>query len=123
MNHISAKINPEIIKQSKARTAIERIERASKSDVLTKGVATAVAASTIIQTGKGVITVLARHPFVMFGLGIGAGYFAHKHRRKIISIANRTAKHSKDFVLHQKENLKDILADTQEDTENTAASK
>jgi hypothetical protein len=123
MNHISAKINPEIIKQSKARMAIERIERSSKSDVLAKGVATALAASTIIQTGKGVISVLARHPFVMFGLGIGAGYFAHKHRRKIISIANQTAKQSKDFILHQKKNLKDILADTQEDREDTDASK
>lgn len=123
MNHISAKINPEIIKQSKARMAKEGIDRSSKSDVLAKGVATAVAASTIIKTGKGVFSVLARHPFVMFGLGIGAGYFAHKHRRKIISIANRTAKQSRDFVLHQKETLKDILADTQEDTEGKDASK
>ena len=97
--------------------AIERIENSSKSDVLAKGVATAVVASTVIQTGKGIINVLARHPFIMLGLGIGAGYFAHKHRRKIISIANRTANQSKDFVLRQKENLKDIFADTQEDSD------
>jgi hypothetical protein len=61
MNHISGKNNPEIIKHGKARMAIEGIESLSKSDVLTKGVGTAVATSSaIIQTGKGVISVLAK---------------------------------------------------------------
>ena len=95
----------------------------SKGDVIVKGVATAVAASTIIQTGKAVMTILARHPLVMFGLGIAGGYLAHKYRKEIISITSKTAEQSKDFVLRQKENLKDLLAETQEDTEEKDASK
>jgi hypothetical protein len=115
MNHISAKTNPEIIKQGKARMVIKGIESSSKSDLLAKGIATAVVASTIIQTGEGIVSVLAKDSFVISSLDIGVGYFAHKHRRKIISIANRTAKQSKDFALRQKENLEVILADSQED--------
>jgi len=62
-----------------------------------------VAATTIVQTGKGVMTTLARHPLVMFSLGIAAGYLAHKYRKEIISITSKTAEQSKDFVLRQKE--------------------
>ncbi len=86
-------------------------------EVVAKGVATGVAATTIIQTGKGVVTTLAKHPLVMFSLGIAAGYLAHKYRKEIISISSKTAEQSKDFVLRQKENLRDIIAEAMEDTE------
>ena len=80
-------------------------------------------ASTIIQTGKGVMTTLARHPLILLGLGITAGYLTHKYRKEIISITSKTAEQSKDFVLRQKENLKDLLAETQEDKEDADISK
>ncbi|MDD2660295.1 MAG: hypothetical protein PHY54_11565 [Methylococcales bacterium] len=89
----------------------------SKGEMIVKGVATAVAASTVIQTGKGVISTLAKHPFVMLSLGIAAGYMTHKYRKEIISITSKTAGQSKDFVLRQKENLRSMLAETQEDPE------
>jgi hypothetical protein len=95
----------------------------SKGELVVKGVATAVAASTIIQTGKGVMTTLAKHPIVMLSLGIAAGYLAHKYRKEIISITSKTAGQSKDFVLRQKENLKDLIAEAQEDTAEESASK
>jgi hypothetical protein len=95
----------------------------SKVEVIAKGVTTAVAATTIVQTGKGVMSSLAKHPLVMFGLGIAAGYLAHKYRKEIISISSKTAEQGKDFVLRQKENLKDLLAEAQEDTEEEDASK
>ena len=95
----------------------------SKGEVIVKGVATAVAASTIIHAGKGVMTALTRHPLVMFSLGIAAGYLAHKYRKKIISITGKTAEQSKDFVLRQKENLKEFFAETPEDAEEEDASK
>lgn len=116
MNHTSAGTHSTPIEPGTGQMSMEG-GHSSKGDVIVKGVATAVAASTIIQTGKGVISTLARHPFVMFSLGIAAGYFAHKYRKQIISITNKTAEQSKDFVLRQKENLKDLLAETQEDAE------
>jgi hypothetical protein len=91
--------------------------------LIVKGVITAVAASTIIHAGKGVMTTLAKHPLVMFSLGIAAGFLAHKYRKKIISITDKTAEQSKNFVLRQKENLKDLLAEPQEDAEEKDASK
>jgi hypothetical protein len=118
MKHNSAKAHSTPIKPGKGQMTMEG-SNSSKTDVLVKGVATAVAASTIIQTGKGVMTTLARHPLVMFSLGIAAGYLVHKYRKEIISITSKTAEQSKDFVLRQKENLKDLLAETQEDKEET----
>ena len=99
------------------------VSNSSKGDMIIKGVATAVAASTIIQTGKGVMTTLAKHPLVMFSLGIAAGFLVHKYRKEIISITSKTAGQSKDFVLRQKENLKELLAETQENAEEKGVSK
>jgi hypothetical protein len=87
----------------------------SKGELVVKGVATALAAATIIETGKGVMSTLAKHPLVVFSLGITAGFLTHKYRKEIISITSKTAEQSKDFVLRQKEHLKDLLAEAQED--------
>ncbi len=93
----------------------------SKGDVMfngiVTGVGTTIAASTIIQTGKGVMATLSKHPLVMLGLGITAGYLTHKYRKEIISITSKTAEQSKDFILRQKEALKDLLAEDQANTE------
>ena len=48
---------------------------------------------------------------VLFGLGIAVGYTVHKYRKEIIKSANRAAEKSKDFVLQQRENLEDIVAE------------
>jgi hypothetical protein len=122
MNHISAGTHSTRIEPGKGQMTMEG-GHSSKGDLVVKGVATAVAASTIIQTGKGVMTTLAKHPIVMFSLGIAAGYLAHKYRKEIISITSKTAGQSKDFVLRQKENLKDLIAEAQEDTEEKDASQ
>jgi len=120
MKHKSEGTDSNSIDLGKAKMPMEG-SHSSKGEVVFKGVvtgvATAVAATTIIQTGKGVMTTLAKHPIVMFSLGIAAGYFAHKYRKQIISITSKTAEQSKDFVLRQQENLKDLLAETQEDAE------
>ena len=97
--------------------------QSSKGEMVVKGVATAVAASTIIQTGKGFMNTLAKHPLVVFGLGIAAGVLVHKYRKEIILITSKTAEQSKDFVLRQKENLRDLLAEAQEDSNGDRTSK
>ncbi len=122
MNHISAETHSTHIEPGKGYMAMDG-GQSSKIEVVAKGVATAVAATTIIQTGKGVMTTLARHPFVMFSIGIAAGYLAHKYRKEIISISSKTAEQSKDFVLRQKENLRDLIAEAMEDSEEKDVSK
>lgn len=97
--------------------------QSSKGEMVAKGVATAVAASTIIQTGKGFMNTLAKHPLVVFGLGIAAGVLVHKYRKEIILITSKTAEQSKDFVLRQKENLRDLLAEVQEGSNEDGTSK
>ena len=114
MNHISTGTHSAPIDPGKGQMAMDG-SHSSKVELVAKGVATAVAATTIVQTGKGVMTTLARHPLVMFSLGIAAGYLAHKYRKEIISITSKTAEQSKDFVLRQKENLRDLIAETMED--------
>ncbi len=126
MKHISVKTHSTTIKPDKGQMKMEG-NHSSKGDLMFKGVVTGVGttviASTIIQTGKGVMTTLARHPLILLGLGITAGYLTHKYRKEIISVTSKTAEHSKDFVLRQKENLKDLLAETREDAEETDTSK
>jgi hypothetical protein len=122
MNHTSTETHSPPIEPGKVQMALEG-SHSSKVEVVAKGVATAVAATTIVQTGKGVMSTLAKHPLVMFSLGIAAGYLAHKYRKEIISITSKTAEQSKDFVLRQKENLKDLLAETQEELVEEDASK
>ncbi|MEI6067044.1 MAG: hypothetical protein WCP96_06880 [Methylococcaceae bacterium] len=91
----------------------------SKDDVaftrVTTGVATAVATTTVIHTSKGVMATLVRHPLILFGLGIAAGYFTHKYRKEIMLIACKTAEQSKHFVLRQKENIQDLLEEFPEE--------
>lgn len=101
--------NPETIKAS-----AKSLEPASsKGELVVKGVATAVAASAIIQTGKGAVVTLTRHPLVLFGIGVAAGFFAHKYRKEIITLTSTTAEQSKEFILRQKDNIKEMLAESQ----------
>jgi hypothetical protein len=86
----------------------------STGELVVKGVTTALAAATIIETGKGVFTKLAKHPLIMFSMGIAAGFFVQKYRKEIISITSKTAEQSKDYVWRQKELLKDLLEETRD---------
>ncbi len=122
MNHISAGTHSAPIETSKGQMTIEG-SHSSKGDMLVNGIATAVAATTIIQTGKGVMATLAKHPLVMFGLGITAGFLVHKYRKEIISVTSKTAEQSKEFVLRQKENFRDLIAETREEVEENQVSK
>ena len=58
---------------------------------------------------------LAKHPVLVFGIGLAAGYLVYKYRKDIISSATKVVDSGKDFVLQQKENLEDIVAETKEE--------
>lgn len=72
------------------------------------------AMSTGAHTGKFFMSKITKHPLLLIGIGMAAGYLAHKYRKEIIgSVTNITDK-SKDFVQQQKENLEDIVAEAKE---------
>ncbi|MFZ4702183.1 MAG: hypothetical protein ACOYMG_19245 [Candidatus Methylumidiphilus sp.] len=75
--------------------------------------ATGVVATAGVASGKSWLGKLLSHPVVLFGLGVAVGYTVHKYRKEIIQSANRTAEKSKDFILQQRENLEDIVAEGQ----------
>jgi len=121
MQHVSTDTHSTDAHPANAITSREPMSmnsaRSSESDAFVKGVATAVVVSTIVQTGKSTLSVLSRQPLVMFGLGLGAGYLAHKYRKEIMSISSKTAEQGKDFLLRQKENIKDLLAESADEAE------
>ncbi|WP_225616350.1 hypothetical protein [Methylomonas albis] len=82
---------------------------------MTKQVVAGTLATATVNTGGKLMTKLAKHPLLVFGAGMVAGYFVYKYRKEIISNATKTIDAGKDFVLHQKENLEDIVAEAKED--------
>jgi hypothetical protein len=60
------------------------------------------------------MSLFARHPVITFSLGVAAGFFIHKYRKEIIAAANAASEKGRDFVLEQRENLADVIAETQE---------
>jgi hypothetical protein len=71
-------------------------------------------ASVTIHSGRKLMSNIAKHPVLVFGLGVAAGYLVYKYRKEIISSTTKVVDAGKDFVLQQKENLEDIVAETKE---------
>lgn len=86
------------------------------------GVATGIAAATQTTTRNSFMSILSRHPLLVFSLGVATGYFAYKYRKEIIASATRATELGKDFVMHQKENLEDLVAECTECPDETDAS-
>jgi hypothetical protein len=82
-----------------------------------KEIAKGAVVSGTIHTGRRLVNRLYKHPWVLIGLGFAAGYLVHKHRKAIISSTNKVVGKGKDFVLSQKENLEDIVAEHEEGKE------
>jgi hypothetical protein len=74
--------------------------------------ATGAVATASTNAGKSLMGRLFSHPLVWFGLGVAVGYAVHKYRKEIIESANHAAETSKDFVLQQRENLEDLVAES-----------
>lgn len=81
---------------------------------MTKQVVAGTLATATVNTGGKLMAILKKHPVLVFGAGMVAGYFVYKYRKEIISSATKTIDAGKDFVLHQKENLEDIVAEAKE---------
>lgn len=94
-----------------------RAGESPRIDRVAKGVATGVTASIIVQTGRNAIGTLAKNPLFVFGMGLAVGYFASKYRKEILSVGRQGIKQSSDFVARQKKNLKEMIANCQEQPE------
>ena len=79
-----------------------------------KDIAKGTMVGAIVKTGGKLMSNATKHPVVVFGLGIVAGYVIYKYRKDIISNTNKVVGAGKDFVQHQKENLEDIVAEAKE---------
>jgi len=82
---------------------------------------TAIAVSS--TKGTGFMSIFAKHPLLVFGAGVAVGFYAHKYRKEIIESASQVTELSKDFILHQKENLEDLVAETQEAADDAGSAK
>lgn len=56
------------------------------------------------------MSLLSKHPVLVFGLGLVAGFYVHKYRREIIESTMALTEKGQDFVKQQAENLEDIVA-------------
>jgi hypothetical protein len=69
--------------------------------------------------GKGLLgagTSLVRNPLVFLAAGVAAGYLLFKYEKEIISAVSQVTGMGKDFALHQKESLDDLIAEAQSTT-------
>lgn len=80
-----------------------KIAHPFKGDMLAKSITTGLAVSTINHTGRNIISSLTKHPLMMFGFGLTAGYFIGKYRKEIISASQQTVHQGKSFIQRQKE--------------------
>lgn len=87
----------------------------SQGSSMAKQVVTGSLATATVNSGGKLMSKAAKHPFLVFGLGMVAGYFIYKYRKEIISSATKTVDAGKDFLLHQKESLEDLVAEAKDD--------
>lgn len=81
-----------------------------------KEIAKGAVISTTAHTGSKALSRRAgRHPLVMIGIGLVAGYLLHKYRKEIVRSVDNTVNKGKDFVQNQKESLDDIVAEAREE--------
>lgn len=81
-----------------------------------KQIMTGSMASASVKSGGKLMSKLAKHPVLVFGLGMAAGYVVYKYRKEIVASVGKATDAGKDFVLQQKENLEDIVAETKEES-------
>jgi len=87
----------------------------SSDSSMSKQVMAGTLATVTVNTGGKLMSKVSKHPALVFGLGMIAGYFVYKYRKDIIANASKTIDAGKDFILHQKENLEDLVAEAKEE--------
>ncbi|MDP2793968.1 MAG: hypothetical protein Q8O25_07835 [Sulfurisoma sp.] len=79
----------------------------------------AMMAATGYAAGRGLLggglfgSTLLRSPLLLLAAGAAAGYLLFKYEKEIILALSKASGMGKDFVLQQKENLDDLMAEAQ----------
>ncbi|WP_374344727.1 hypothetical protein [Azonexus sp.] len=80
----------------------------------------AMMAGAGFAAGRG---LLLRSPLMLLAAGvaggIAAGFLLHKYQKEIIDGASKLSGMGKDFALHQKENLADLMAEAEDKGQDT----
>lgn len=79
-----------------------------------KEIFTGSIASATVHAGGQLMNKITKNPVIVLGLGIITGYMVYKYRKEIIASTTKVVDAGKDFVLQQKENLEDIVAEVKE---------
>jgi hypothetical protein len=123
MNDIATETDSSSVKAKKSvarKGKSGRLAPATNGEILVKGVVMGIIISGITHASKSLTSALVRHPLSFFSMGLATGYLAQKHRKEIIAIGSRTVVESKNFVLRQKENLGDLIAEIKEESQDTS---
>jgi len=91
-----------------------RMAPPTRGETLVKGVFMGFIISGVTHAGRSITGALLRHPLALFSTGLATGYFAHKYRKEIVIVGSCTAEESKNFLLRQRENILDLVAESQE---------
>lgn len=94
-----------------------RMAPPTRGETLVKGVFMGFIISGVTHAGRSITKALLSHPLALFSSGVATGYFAHKYRKEIIVLGQCTAAESKNFLLRQRENILDLVAESQEHTQ------
>lgn len=90
------------------------VKKSHSGDSLPREVFKGSIASAIVYSGSKFMSIAVKNPVVVFGLGLVSGFLIHKYRKDIIASTTKVVDAGKDFVLQQKENLEDLVAETKE---------
>lgn len=88
----------------------------------------AMMAATGFAAGKGLLGGFSllnpfKNPLLLLAGGIAAGYLLHKYEKEIVAAVSKATGMGKDFALHQKENLEDLIAEAHDKEAKAAAPK
>ena len=93
------------------------------SHLVSKPVTTgAMMAGAGFAAGKGLLGgALLRNPLMLLATGVAAGvaagFLLHKYQKEVVEGLGKLSGMGKDFALHQKENLSDLMAEAEEKIE------
>ncbi|WP_230874714.1 hypothetical protein [Methylomonas sp. LL1] len=104
-------------KKTGGRKGKKRMAPPTRGETLVKGLVMGFVISGVSHASRSLTNALVRHPLSLFSLGVVTGYMTHKYRKELIAVGTQTAVESKNFVLRQKENLGDFIAEIKEESD------